>query len=65
MADSLDATLAQVAISWVIGEPGVTAAIVGARQPAQVEENAGAVAVTLTPEQRARIRERFEAVDPP
>lgn len=58
------ATVAQVAIAWVIGEPGVTAAIVGARTPAQVEENAGAAQVRLTPGERATIRAAFEAIGP-
>jgi aryl-alcohol dehydrogenase-like predicted oxidoreductase len=48
-------TLAQLAIAWTIGEPGVTAAIVEARTPAQVVENAGEAAVRLAPEERAEI----------
>lgn len=35
-------TLAQLAISWVLRRPEVTAAIVGARKPSQIEETAPA-----------------------
>ncbi len=35
-------SVAQLAISWVLRRPEVTSAIVGARQPAQVEETAAA-----------------------
>jgi aryl-alcohol dehydrogenase-like predicted oxidoreductase len=35
-------TLAQLAIAWVLRRPEVTAAIVGARRPAQIEETAPA-----------------------
>jgi aryl-alcohol dehydrogenase-like predicted oxidoreductase len=40
-------TLPELALAWVLSEPGVTAAIVGTRDPAHVTENAGAAAVTL------------------
>jgi aryl-alcohol dehydrogenase-like predicted oxidoreductase len=47
-ADREGRTPAQVAVGWVLGQRGVTGAIVGARRPAQVEEIAaiagGAVA---------------------
>lgn len=35
-------TLAQLAIAWVLRRPELTAAIVGARRPEQIEETAGA-----------------------
>jgi aryl-alcohol dehydrogenase-like predicted oxidoreductase len=34
-----DCSLGQLAVAWVLSRPEVTAAIVGARRPAQVEEN--------------------------
>ncbi len=40
-------TLAQLAIAWVLRRPEVTAAIVGARRPAQIEETAPAADWTL------------------
>jgi len=35
-------TVAQLAISWILRRPEVTAAIVGARRPSQIEETAAA-----------------------
>ena len=34
-------TVGQLAISWVINQPGITVALVGAKRPSQVEENVG------------------------
>jgi aryl-alcohol dehydrogenase-like predicted oxidoreductase len=42
------ATLAQLVINWTIRQPGITAALVGARDAAQARENAGALAFTLS-----------------
>ncbi len=49
------ATLAQLVINWTIHQPGITAALVGARNPAQAGENAGAVKFKLSSEEMARI----------
>jgi len=54
------ATLAQVAVNWVIHRPGVTAALVGARNPAQARENAGAASFRLTEEEHAFVGKTFE-----
>lgn len=40
-------TTSQVAVRWVLEQPGVTSAIVGARNAEQVSENAGAARVTI------------------
>jgi aryl-alcohol dehydrogenase-like predicted oxidoreductase len=53
-------TPAQVAINWVIHRPGVTLAICGAKRPAQVEDNVGAVGWRLTDDELAEI----EAANP-
>jgi len=42
VADRNGVTLAQLAISWVLRRPEITAAIVGARRPEQIEETAPA-----------------------
>jgi aryl-alcohol dehydrogenase-like predicted oxidoreductase len=47
LADELGVTMAQLAIAWVLREPNVSSAIVGASRPAQVEENVGASGVEL------------------
>lgn len=45
----------QVAIAWILRNPAVTAAIVGARNAEQVEKNVGAVELQLTDEDVAEI----------
>jgi aryl-alcohol dehydrogenase-like predicted oxidoreductase len=46
---------AAVAVAWTLAWPGVTAAIVGARKPAQVDGWIDAATLTLTAEEMARI----------
>lgn len=48
-------TPAQVALNWLLDAPGVTAPIIGARTPQQLDDNLGAVGWSLDPEQRARL----------
>ena len=47
LADELGVTMAQLAIAWVLREPNVSSAIVGASRPEQVEENVAASGVEL------------------
>lgn len=42
-------SLAQFALAWVLREPNVASAIVGASRPAQLDENAAAVDLTIDP----------------
>lgn len=49
IAERHRATPAQIAAAWTFHQPGVTAAIVGARSPEQVEENARAGDLELSP----------------
>jgi aryl-alcohol dehydrogenase-like predicted oxidoreductase len=48
-------TLAQLVINWTIHQPGITAALCGAKRPGQIQETAGAMGWQLTPQQRAEI----------
>jgi len=48
-------TLAQLAIRWAIEQPGVTVALCGAKRPAQLADNAGALRAQLTPPQWERV----------
>lgn len=50
-------TLAQLTIAWTIAYPGVTHALVGARNPKQAKENAAAADVQLSTEDHATIRQ--------
>jgi aryl-alcohol dehydrogenase-like predicted oxidoreductase len=46
---------AQVALAWLLGKPGVTSVIIGARTQEQLKQNLGAADLILTPEERARL----------
>ncbi|ETK35932.1 aldo/keto reductase [Microbispora sp. ATCC PTA-5024] len=48
-------TVARVALAWVLAQPGVTSAILGARRPEQLEENLAAVDLELTEEDLAEL----------
>jgi len=47
IAARLDATVAQVAIAWVLHQPGVASAIAGSRNGSHMQENAGAARLEL------------------
>jgi 1-deoxyxylulose-5-phosphate synthase len=47
IANGLGITMAQLALAWVLREPDVASAIVGASRPEQVEENAAASGIEL------------------
>src|SRR3954469_7240345 len=57
IADELGLTLAQLALAWVLHEPNVASAIIGASRPEQIEDNVGAVGVELSDEVLRRIDE--------
>ena len=48
-------TVAQLALAWVVRNPVVTTAMVGARVPAEIEENVGAADVSLSDDEAAHI----------
>jgi aryl-alcohol dehydrogenase-like predicted oxidoreductase len=53
VAERCGATVAQVALKWVLSRPEVTVVISGADTDAQMDENLGAVQVQLSPEDLA------------
>jgi aryl-alcohol dehydrogenase-like predicted oxidoreductase len=53
-------TLGQYALAWVMGRPGVTSAIVGAKRPSQVEENLGAVGAQLDDKEIEAVEKIFQ-----
>ncbi len=57
VATELGHTPAQVGLAWTLRNPGVTAPLVGARTPAQLEDNLGALEVELTAAHLARLDE--------
>lgn len=61
IAERHGVSLAQLVINWTIQEPGITAAIVGARNAEQAEHNARALSFRLSPEECTEIRHAFDA----
>ena len=55
IAEGIGLTMAQLALAWVLREPGVSSAIVGASRPSQLDENAGASGVVLSDDVLAAI----------
>ncbi|MFF3113449.1 aldo/keto reductase [Kitasatospora sp. NPDC057904] len=55
VAADLGRTPAQVALAWTLRNPGVATTLIGARTPAQLEENLGTLEVEFTPAQLARL----------
>lgn len=55
LAEGLGLSMAQVALAWCLRQPNVSSVIIGASRPAQVEDNAAASGVTLSPDTLAAI----------
>ncbi|HMN30287.1 MAG TPA: aldo/keto reductase, partial [Caldilineaceae bacterium] len=55
LAGAKGCTLSQLALAWCMQQPGVTSPIIGPRTMKQLEDNLGALAVTITAEDRAAI----------
>jgi 1-deoxyxylulose-5-phosphate synthase len=62
VAEAADLTLAQLALAWVLREPNVASAIVGASRPEQVHANASASGVELSEDTLAAIDEALDGV---
>ena len=50
----------QIALAWLLAQPGVTAPIVGASKLPHLDDHVGALSVRLTPEECAFLEERYE-----
>ena len=61
LAQEKGCTLSQLALAWCVQQPGVSSPIIGPRTMEQLEDNLGALTVTHTDEDRARI----DAIIPP
>jgi aryl-alcohol dehydrogenase-like predicted oxidoreductase len=57
IADDLGISMAQLAIAWVLQNPNVASAIIGASRPEQVTENVKAAGVTLSDDILTKIDE--------
>ena len=57
IAEDLGLTMAQLAVAWVLQNPNVAAAIIGATRPEQVHDNVKAAGVRLDADVLKRIDE--------
>lgn len=62
IAEAHQATFGQLAVAWVLAQPGITTALVGARTASQVKENAAAAALKLSPEEVTSISQAFDGI---
>ena len=62
LAESAGLSMAQLAVAWVLQQPGVSSAIVGASRPEQVRDNAAAAGVTLDADLLAKVDEVLAGV---
>ena len=60
IAEAHSATLAQLAINWTTRQPGITAALVGARNTTQASENAKALDFTLSDDEMKLIDKHLD-----
>jgi len=54
-----DATVAQVALAWLLAQPGLTGVVVGASSIEQAQRNAAVMTFRLSPNEEAAIRQAF------
>lgn len=57
ISEEINKPAAQIALSWVMNNPLITAPVIGARTVSQLHENIAALDLNLTDEQIARLRE--------
>lgn len=62
LAASYGKTPGQMAVAWVLSQPGVTVALWGAKRPDQIEECAGAAGWTLTEDERGKLAGLFAGI---
>ena len=62
IADEAGLSMAQLAVAWVLQNPNVSAAIIGASRPEQVTENVKAAGVTLEDQAMKRIDEILDGI---
>jgi len=51
---------AQIALAWILARPGITAPIIGASKPYQLEDALAALGIQLTAEEIAKLDEAYE-----
>lgn len=64
IADELGINRSQLALAWVLRQPGVSSVITGATRVSQIEENAKAAEVELSAEMIEKIEEILQEYEP-
>ncbi|MFJ3273790.1 aldo/keto reductase [Streptomyces sp. NPDC086776] len=59
IADERGVTRAQVALAWLLGQPGVTAPIVGATKPQHLDDAVASVGLQLSDDECKRLEEHY------
>ncbi len=62
LAQGKGATLSQLVIGWTLKQPGITAALVGARDEVQVKQNSGAMHIELSDEELQMINGKINGL---
>lgn len=62
IAERHQCSFAQLTAAWCIHQPGITAAIMGARTPQQAIENAYTTQIQLSLDEQTRLRNRFTSL---
>ena len=62
IAEEAGLTMPQLALSWVLRQPNVSSAIIGASRPGQVEDNAAASGAELPPDALKKIDDILDGV---
>ncbi len=57
LAEELGISLVEMALAWILRQPNVASALVGATRPEQIEANVKAVEVELSEDTLAKIEE--------
>lgn len=63
LAEARGVTVAQLALAWLLDRPSVASVIVGASKTSQLDNNLGALSVTLSAEERTKL-DAVSALDP-
>ena len=63
LADEKHATLGQLVIRWTVSQPGITVALVGARDAEQAVQNAKAMDIEITKEELTFISTELDALE--
>jgi aryl-alcohol dehydrogenase-like predicted oxidoreductase len=60
VAEARGLPMAQVAIAWMLSKPGITAPIIGATKPHNLDDAVAALSVQLAPEEIQQLEEAYQ-----